>query len=107
MANDVVRLSSGIAVEVVKAPNSQPAHVAGIIDGLPSVVADSGGQITNIVMNVCEPIGNAWKGLEGKVTFEKVEIELTLDFEASGNVFVSKAKGSASLSVKITLSKPQ
>jgi len=59
MANNVVRLPSGIFVEVEKAPNSEPAQVSGYTGGIPQIVTDATGQIGQIIEEVKRSSGQS------------------------------------------------
>jgi hypothetical protein len=57
-------------------------------------------------MKTCKPIINAWKELSEEIYIEKAEVELGLSFEGEGNIYITKSKAGANLTVKIIL-KPQ
>jgi hypothetical protein len=56
-----------------------------------------------VLMKVCRPIVSAWTELNKDLCVEKAEIELGLSFEGEGNLFITKAKTQANLSIKLIL----
>lgn len=44
-----------------------------------------------------------WKELNKELLVDAAEVELGLGFEAEGNLYITKAKGSANLVVRLTL----
>ena len=45
-----------------------------------------------------------WQELDQDMNIRQVEVELGIGFEAEGNLYITKAKGRANLTVKFTLS---
>jgi len=64
-------------------------------------------KIEPVLISVCQPVARAWQGMAGSLDIESVEIELGLSFEGEGNVFVSKAKAGANLTVRLTVVRPR
>lgn len=99
MATKLIRLADGVLVEVEVPPDeAQP-----ISGGLADKVGESLSQITPLLRQVCQSIGSTWDEMNADVDVEKAEIELGVSFEGEGNLYVTKAKAGASMTVKLIL----
>lgn len=99
MATKLVELQDGILVEVEALPEQAQQISGGLADKVDATL-DS---IKPILVRACRPITAAWEEVSQDVRIEKAEIELGLGFEAEGNLYVTRSKASANLSVKLVL----
>ena len=60
-------------------------------------------KIKPILIKTCRPVLAAWGELNKDMSIEQAEIELGLSFEGEGNVYVTKSKATANLTIKLTL----
>ena len=95
----LIALSDGTLVEV----SSAPGEVRQIAGGLADKVASNFDNIHDIIAKACRPVIEACLNVsrEGKV--EQTEVELSLGFEAEGNIYITKAKGTANLTIRFVL----
>jgi Trypsin-co-occurring domain 1 len=102
MINKLIKLQDGTLVEV----ESDPKDTQLISNSAAQKVDSSIDKIEAIIIKTCNPIMSAWQKLSNSVDIEQAEIELAFSFEAEGNLFITKGKAGANLTVKLTL-KPQ
>ncbi|MCB0121873.1 MAG: hypothetical protein KDK04_01820 [Candidatus Competibacteraceae bacterium] len=101
MASKLIKLSDGILVEI---DDSSTKAARPIASKAAKKISDSTIDfIKPILLKACKPISELWDDLGKDMHIEQAEIELGLGFEAEGNVFITKAKGNANLTVKFTL----
>ncbi len=100
MATKLIKLKQdGILVEVEAQENETRAISGGAADKVDSAMD----KVKPIILKACKPVIEVWGELNKDLSLEQVEIELGLGFEAEGNLFVTKATGSANLTIKLTL----
>jgi hypothetical protein len=99
MASKLVKLDDGLLVEI-DVPGDQVVQIAG---GVAEQVQSSFEKIKPVLLRVCRPLADTWKELNQEVVMEKAEVELGLSFEGEGNIFITKAKAGANLTVKLTM----
>ena len=58
-------------------------------------------QMTNILTKVSKNLKEAYGAINQEVALKEAEVELSLGFEASGNIFVAKGKATSQLKVKL------
>lgn len=102
MATKLIELEDKTLVEV-EIPGDQVEPVAG---GVADKVHSTLKKIKPILINTCRPIMEAWQELNQDMHIEQAEVELGLSFEGEGNVYITKAKTGANVTVKLIL-KPQ
>ena len=99
MATKLIRLGDGTLVEI-EVPGDQIEQLSG---GFADRVDGTLDKIQSILPNAIRPIAAAWKELSQEMQIEQAEVELGLSFEAEGNLFVTKSKLGANLTVKLIL----
>lgn len=101
MASKLIRLHDGALVEV-EITGQEAREISG---GLAERVDSSFGEIGPLLEKVCRPVSDAWRKLNRNrnLAIDAAEIQFGLSFEGSGNLFVTKAKAGANLTVKLTL----
>jgi len=99
MDTKLIELEDGTLVEVkVKPGQAQP-----IAGGFAYKVSTTFDQIHPLLAKICRPIADAWKELNQEIHIEQAEIELGLSFEGEGNLFITKSKARANLTIKLIL----
>lgn len=101
MASRLIRLSDGTLVEAEVGPG-EPTPISG---GAARRVEASIDRIEPLLLSVCKPIASAWNSITD-LQVDHVDVELGISFEGEGNVFISKAKAGANLTVTLSLKKP-
>jgi hypothetical protein len=104
MAYKLIELEDGTLVEVEasEAEVQQIAHGPELIKG---VTVD---RIRPLLLRVTKPLVEVWRELNKDLEVQEADVEIGLGFEGEGNLFVTKAKGSANLTVRLKLApKPE
>ncbi|NEP44654.1 MAG: hypothetical protein F6K35_37745 [Okeania sp. SIO2H7] len=103
MANQLIELDDGTLVEV-ELPEGQAQEISG---GFAKRVNATFANIRPLILKTCHPIAAAWKELREELgqemTIEEAEVELGLSFEGEGNLYVTKSKATANITVKLIL----
>ena len=99
MATKLIELEDGALVEVEISPE-QVQRTAG---GPAEKVNSTFDKIKPLLLKVCHPISEAWKELNKEIYIEQVEVGVGLSFEGEGNLFITKSKAGANLTVKMIL----
>ena len=100
MAIQLIEMEDGLLVEV-EVPQDQVDQIAG---GVPEPVDRAIDSVRPILLKACRPVVAVWSELNREMTIDNVEVELKLGFSAEGSVFLAKAKGSANLKIKLSIS---
>lgn len=103
MGTKLIRLADGTLVEA-EVPDNQVQQIAGNFADNVQATFD---KIKPILLKVCRPLVEVWHELNKDMSIEQAEIELGLSFEGEGNLFVTKTKAGANLTVKLTLKPPK
>ena len=101
MPTKLIELADGTFVEAEVTPGEARPISGSETDKVNTSLA----QVQSILVNVCQPILNAWNALSDQISIEQAQVELGLSFEGEGNIFITKAKASANLTVTITLTR--
>lgn len=99
MATKLIKLEDGTLVEV-EVPEEQAKQIAGSAADRVNTTFD---KIKPILVKTCRPIAAAWKELNQEMQIEQAEVEMGFSFEGEGNIYVTKAKASSNLKVKLVL----
>lgn len=99
MNTKLIELEDGTLVEVEVAEGESQKIAGGLADKVKSSFA----KIKPLLINTCEPVVEAWKEIEKKMVIQQAEIELGLSFEGEGNLYITKSKATANLSVKLVI----
>jgi NTP-dependent ternary system trypsin peptidase co-occuring protein len=99
MATKLIQLEDGTLVEVeVSEGQAQP-----ISGGYAQKISASFDKIQPILVRICRPLSAAWQEINQETRIEQAEVEVSLSFEGEGNLYITKAKAGANLSVKLVL----
>jgi hypothetical protein len=98
----LIRLQDNVLVEVESQPGGWQEISAS--DAVPQLDAAIG-KASDTLVRVCESLAEAVKRISETVEITNVEATVGLGFEAEGNLYITKAKGNASITVKVTMAK--
>ena len=101
MPTKLIKLADGTLVEA----EVTPGEARPISGGAADKVNTSLEQVQSILVNVCQPVLNAWSAINDQISIEQAQVEIGLSFEGEGNIFITKAKASANLTVTLTLTR--
>ncbi|NEQ99211.1 MAG: hypothetical protein F6K30_21250 [Cyanothece sp. SIO2G6] len=99
MATKLIELEDGTLVEA-EVPDNQAQQISG---GLADRVSTTFAKIKPLLIRTCKPIAEAWDELNQDMDIEQAEVEIGLSFEGEGNIYITKSKAGANLTVKLTL----
>ncbi|MBI4783942.1 MAG: hypothetical protein HY785_21870 [Oscillatoriophycideae cyanobacterium NC_groundwater_1537_Pr4_S-0.65um_50_18] len=103
MATKLIKLEDGTLVEV-EIPEGQPVQIS---SRFAERVDTTFEKVKPLLINTCKPIIEACNELSQNVTIEQVEVQLGLTFEGEGNIYITKAKAGANLTVKLLIKPKQ
>lgn len=99
MATRLIKLKDGTLMEV----SMHGDQVQQISGGLAAKVDATLDKIKPVLLNACKPITAVWKELNKEMHIHQAEVELGLSFEGEGNLYVTRLKSEANLTVKLVL----
>lgn len=99
MNTKLIQLEDGTLVEV----EVQEGQVQEISGSFADRVNSTFDNVKPILLKTCRPIAAAWKEINQEMHIEQAEVELGLSFEGEGNLYVTKTKAGANLTVKLVL----
>lgn len=99
MATQLIELLDGTLVEAEVSDN-QPREVSGSFAEKVDATFD---KVKPLLLNACRPIVAAYQELNQEMTIEQAEVEIGLSFEGEGNLYITKSKAGANLTVKLLL----
>jgi hypothetical protein len=99
MITKLIKLEDGTLVEV-EVLADQPRQIAA---GTADKVAKQFDAVKPILMRVCKPISEAWNEINQDMNIDQAEVQLSLSFEAEGNLCITKSKANANITVKLVL----
>ena len=97
MASKLIELDDGTLVEV-EVPADQAQRISGVFADKVRTTFD---KIQPILVKTCRPVTAAWQEISQEVNIEQAEVELGLSFEGEGNLYVTRSKAGANLTVKL------
>lgn len=99
MSTKLIELEDGTLVEI-EIPEDQAQQISG---GFADKVGSSFEKIKPLLIRACKPVSETFRDLNKEVQIEQAEVELGLSFEGEGNVYVTRSKAAANLTIKLTL----
>lgn len=99
MAAKLIELDDGMLIEV-EVPEDEAQLISG---GFADKVNTTFEKIKPVLLKTCRPITEVWKELNKDVQIEQAEVELGLSFEGEGNLYITRSKIGANLTVKLIL----
>jgi hypothetical protein len=98
MSTKLIRLDDQTLVEV----DGPPHEAFQVSSSAAEKVAATLGTIQPFLLQVCAPLRAAWRELSRDTDVAGAAVELSFGFEAEGQLFLAKTKGSGN--VKVTIS---
>ncbi|WP_346294246.1 CU044_2847 family protein [Sphaerothrix gracilis] len=99
MNGKLIKLEDGTLVEV----EVQEDEIQEISDRTAERVNATFDKVKPILLNACRPIADVWQELNKDMYVETAEVEIGFSFEGEGNIYITKAKASSNLKVKLVL----
>ena len=99
MASRLVKLEDGLLVEIAVPED----HVDQISGRMAEKVRASMANIEHVLSALGKPLKSTWEALNQDVAIESAEVELGLNFEAEGNLYITKGSVGANLTIKLTM----
>ena len=99
MATRLIELENGILVEAEVSEDEAEATSTNFIKGVKSAFD----QVKPILISISRPIAEAWQEINKDMEIEQAEVEVGLNFEGQGNIYIAKGKGGTNLKVKLVL----
>ncbi len=99
MSSQLIQLQDGVFVEV-EAPGAQSRQLAGSFADRVNANID---KIKPILTSVAKPILATWNEINQDMLVEQAEIELGLSFDIEGNLYITKSKVTANLTITLVL----
>jgi hypothetical protein len=99
MVTKLIQLDDGTLVEI-EVPGDQVQQISG---GFAEQVNSTFDKIQPILVKICKPIAVAWQEINKEMNIEQAEVQLGLSFEGEGNLYITKSKANANLTVKLVL----
>ena len=99
MATKLIELEDGTLVEV-EVPGEQIQQISG---GVADRVSATFSKLQPLLVKACRPIVAAWAELGKEIDIEQAEVQIGLSFEGEGNLYITKSKANANLTIKLTL----
>ena len=99
MATRLIETGDGILIEV-EVPEDQVEAISG---GFSERVDTTFEQVKPLLTKACKPIIEVWKELNKEIEIAEAAIEIGLSFEGEGNIYITKSKASANLTVSLLL----
>lgn len=99
MTNSFIELQDNILIEV--SPNEE--QLQRISGSSSNHVNNSIDAIKPLLLKACKPITEVWKELNKDMEIAEAKVEVSVGFEAEGNVFIAKGKSNAHLTLSLTL----
>ena len=99
MSSKLIKLDDGILVEI----DASDDEMSEVSDKSASHVSASLDRVKPILLKACRPIAEVWKELNQDVHIDQAEIEIGFSFEGEGNIYITKAKASSNIKVKLIL----
>jgi hypothetical protein len=104
MTTKLIELEDGTLVEIEASPEEGYIPISG---GAAKKVKAAFDKIKPMMVEVIRPISEAWKELSQEMHVEEAEVELGLSFEGEGNLYITKAKSGANITISFTLKPPK
>ena len=99
MSTKLIQLQDGVFVEV-EVPATQARQLSGSFADKVNANID---KIKPILTSVARPILATWNEINQNVLVEQAEVELGLSFEGEGNLYITKSKVAANITIKLVL----
>ena len=99
MSTKLIQLDDGTLVEV-EVSEDQAHQISG---GFAEKVGSNLEKIKPLLVKKCCPVVEAWQEINGATDIDQAEIQLGISFEGEGNLYITKTKANANLTIKLIL----
>lgn len=99
MATKLIKLADDTLIEVETPERKAQAISGGVADQVEGTID----KIRPLLLKVCKPLTSVWNEVNKDMKLEQAEIQIGLNFEAEGNVFLAKSKANANINVTIVV----
>jgi hypothetical protein len=99
MTTRLIKLADGTLVEVEASSGYERISGSGVAKQVDTAID----AINPIIIKTAQSISNIWHEVNKDLSLEQAEIEFGVSFEGEGNIYVTKAKAGANLTIKLTL----
>jgi hypothetical protein len=99
MPTKLIELDDGTLVEV-EVLEGQVEQISGRFADKVDATFD---KVRPILIRACRPIASMWNELNKDMTIEAAEVQIGLSFEGEGNIYITKSKAGANLTIKLVL----
>ncbi|GGA06060.1 CU044_2847 family protein [Okeania sp. KiyG1] len=99
MATRLIKLEDGILVEAEVPDNEAKPISTNAIKQVKSSFA----KVKPILINISRPITETWQEINKDMEIEQAEVEVDLNFEGGGNLYIPKGKAGTNLTLKLVL----
>ena len=100
MAMKLIELQDGTLVEI-EVPGDQAQQISGGF--AEKVGAAFEEKLKTLLPKICRPLKDVYQELNKDIKVEQAEVELGLSFEGEGNLYLTKSKAGANLTVKLIM----
>jgi hypothetical protein len=99
MSTKLIQLDDGTLVEIEVAAD-QARQISG---GFSDKVSSSFDKVQPLLVKVCNSVSAAWQEINQDMNIDQAEVQLGLSFEGEGNLYITKTKANANLTIKLIL----
>lgn len=108
MATKLIETRDNFLIEVEALPDDVQQISSRVAQHVQDTLDKTFDKIRPLLIQTCKPVIATWKELDdsnAKVEIDEATIEMGLSFEGEGNIYVTKFKSGANLSIQLTLKK--
>jgi hypothetical protein len=95
----LIQFDDGTLVEVT----AKPDEVSEVSWRFAKKIDSTVEKLHPLIVKVCSPVVSAFHEMATLAKIDHAEVELGLDFEGEGNIYITKSRASANISVKFVL----
>jgi len=99
MTTQIIKLADGTLVEVDVAEGYERISKAGAHKHVDNAID----AIRPLIVKTAQAVSSVWEELSEQLSVEQAEIEFGVSFEGEGNLYITKAKSGANLTIKLNL----
>ena len=106
MTTKLIETRDNFLIEVEATPDDVQQISSRVAQHVQDTLDKTFDKIRPLLIQTCKPVIATWKEINetnDAVGIEEVKIDLGLSFEGEGNIYVTKFKSGANLSIQLTL----
>jgi hypothetical protein len=100
MASRLIKLEDGTLVEIDRPTAGVEEISGGALESIKDATID---KIEPLLERAVKPVAALYRKAHEGIEVREAEVELGIGFEAEGNLYITRAKGSANLVVKLKI----